>query len=299
MNNSEAIILGLRNMDLAALQIFRTVVAEGGIARAATKLHRVQSNVTTRVKQLEASLGVELFVRDGKRLVLSPAGKVLLDYAERILHLAGEAKQAVKSEEPSGRLRVGSMESTAASRLPPVLSAYHKHYSAVRLELATGTTMALIRGVLSYELDAAFVADPVNSAELETLQVFEEELVIVTHRDHAPVRSARDMAGKTLLAFETGCAYRKRLEEWLAAADTVPQQVLELGSYHAILACVAAGTGVAVVPRSVVELHRTARGVDIHPLPARLGKARTLLIWRRNYDSAALRALVGQLQPGR
>ena len=83
-------------MDLAALEIFRTVVEAGGITRAATRLHRVQSNVTTRIRQLEQSLGVELFLRDGKRMVLTPAGQTLFDYARRILQLSDEARHPVQ-----------------------------------------------------------------------------------------------------------------------------------------------------------------------------------------------------------
>ena len=113
-------------MDLAALTIFRAVVRENGVTRAAAKLNRVQSNVTTRIKQLEEQLGTELFVRDGRRLVLTPAGETLLPYAERLLALADEARHAVKDAHPSGRLRLGTMESVAATRLPGLLAQYHQ-----------------------------------------------------------------------------------------------------------------------------------------------------------------------------
>src|ERR671924_1491037 len=92
MNNNDNSHLGVRPMDLADLHIFRSVVQAGGITRAAEKLNRVQSNVTTRVRQLEAELGVDLFIRNGKRLHLSPAGQLLLDYADRLLDLAREAR---------------------------------------------------------------------------------------------------------------------------------------------------------------------------------------------------------------
>lgn len=118
-------------MDLAALAIFRAVVHENGVTRAAAKLNRVQSNVTTRIKQLEEELGAPLFVRDGRRLVLTPAGETLLPYAERLLALADEARHAVREDRPHGRLRLGAMESTAASRLPPVLARYHQTWPDV------------------------------------------------------------------------------------------------------------------------------------------------------------------------
>src|SRR5262245_10883722 len=105
-------------MDLGDLRIFVAVAREGGITRAAERLHRVQSNITTRVRQLEQELGVALFIRSGKRLHLAPAGQVLLGYAERLIDLAREAREAVQDAMPRGPFRLGAMESTAAVRLP-------------------------------------------------------------------------------------------------------------------------------------------------------------------------------------
>src|SRR5262245_45502565 len=144
-------------MDLADLRIFRSVVEEGGITRAAAKLNRVQSNVTTRVRQLEEELGVDLFIREGKRLHLSPTGKLLLDYADRLLDLAQEARDAMHDGEPRGLLRLGAMESTAAVRLPEPLSTFHRRYPQVRLELQTRQIQQLSAAVMAGELDAALV----------------------------------------------------------------------------------------------------------------------------------------------
>src|SRR3954469_10817570 len=105
----------LIKMDLSDLRIFTAVVREGGVTRAAEKLKRVQSNVTTRIRQLEEDLGVDLFLREGKRLHLAPAGQVLLGYADRLLALAEEARGAIRDPRPRGLFRLGAMESTAAS----------------------------------------------------------------------------------------------------------------------------------------------------------------------------------------
>src|SRR5262244_2789700 len=166
-------------MDLADLHVFRTVVDAGGITRAAERLHRVQSNVTTRIKLLEQELGVALFLREGRRLQLAPAGKALLGYAERILALAAEATEAVQDGRPRGVLRLGAMESTAAVRLPRPLTVFHARYPAVSVELTTGDTASLAPRVLAGALDAALVAEPVSDPRLETLPVYDEELVIV------------------------------------------------------------------------------------------------------------------------
>ncbi len=146
-------------MDLSDLRIFSAVVREGGVTRAAERLHRVQSNVTTRIRQLEEDLSVALFIREGKRLHLAPAGQVLLDYADRLLALADEARGAVQDTRPRGMFRLGAMESTAAVRLPGLLSEYHRRHPGVILELRTGNPQVLGSAILAGDLDAALVAE--------------------------------------------------------------------------------------------------------------------------------------------
>src|SRR6185295_16912749 len=107
---------------------------------AAAKLNRVQSNVTTRVKQLEEQLGTALFLRQSRGLVLSAEGRLLLEYADQLLRLSTEAESALRKGSPRGTLRIGTLESTAAARLPPVLSRYHRAYPQVHIELANGTS---------------------------------------------------------------------------------------------------------------------------------------------------------------
>ena len=278
-------------MDLVALQIFKAVAEAGGITRAAARLHRVQSNVTTRVKQLEASLGAQLFHRRRRRLELSAEGRTLLAYAERLLALSSEARAALRSGAPRGVLRIGSLESTAATRLPPVLSRYHLAYPEVRLELVTGTSGALVGKVLSEDVEAAFVAEPFTAQGLETQPAFSEELVLIAPKGCAAIRGAKDAAHLTVLAFAAGCSYRLRLESWLGRAGVSPERVMEYGSYHAIVACVAAGSGIAVVPRSVIRALRPEREVRIHSLPKEIAASTTRLVWRQGHRSAALDAL--------
>jgi DNA-binding transcriptional LysR family regulator len=278
-------------MELSDLRIFKAVAEQGGITRAAQSLHRVQSNVTTRVKQLEQRLGTRLFNRQGRRLVLSSEGRLLLEYAERLLELSSQAQAALKGHAPQGVLKIGALESTAATRLPVVLARYHREYPAVRLELVTATSAALIDKVLREDLEAAFVAEPFPARNLQAVHVFTEELVVITARDHPRVRSAADLAQRTLLAFTTGCAYRRRLEAWLGRSKIAPDRVMEYGSYHAIVACTAAGAGIAVVPRSVLRATGMDAQVAAHPLPAKIAEAKTMLVWRRGNESVPLAAL--------
>lgn len=277
-------------MELSDLRIFRAVVQEGGIGGAARKLHRVPSNVTTRIRQLEASVGVQLFVREKQRLVLSRSGQALLEYAERLLDLSEQARAALTGATPSGVLKLGALESTTASRLPGILSAYHAAYPDVRVELTTGTNDALTAAVRERRVEAAFVAETPADDGLAHQAAFAERLVLIASSDHPPIRRPHDAAGDSVIAFPNGCAYRRVLQRWLGEQRIASIRVLELASYHAIVACVASGTGIALVPESVLDTVQHA-AVSRHRLPRVHADVVTPLIWRANDQSPALAGL--------
>lgn len=277
-------------MDLSDLRIFIAVVREGGVTRAAQRLHRVQSNVTTRIRQLEIDLGVALFIREGKRLHLAPAGQILLDYAERLLDLADQARDAVQSPEPRGSFRLGAMESTAAVRLPPLLSLYHRRYPDVVIELRTGNPEVLAGAILAGQLDAALVAEPVAEALFEKMPAFDEELVIVAAADHPPI-GKKGGVPQSMIAFERGCPHRKRLENWYAERGELPKRTIELTSYHAMLGCAVAGMGAALLPMSVLTIFPERKRLSIHRLSRGEDRLMTALIWRKGAVSPKVRAL--------
>jgi DNA-binding transcriptional LysR family regulator len=238
-----------------------------------------------------------LFHRDRQRLHLSPTGELLRDYADRLIRLSEEARAVVSGARPQGLLRLGALESTAASRLPRLLADYHRLYPDVRLELTTGTNDFLLRAVADRQLDAAFAAEcPARS--LAHVPVFRERLVVISSPDHSPIRRARDVKSASLIAFPDGCAYRRVLQRWLGADSLIAKGMLELGSYHAIVACVAAGTGIALVPESVLDT-MPQTPVLRHAIPRALAEIRTPLVWREGEISPpvlALRSLVSSLK---
>jgi DNA-binding transcriptional LysR family regulator len=277
-------------MDLSDLRIFCAVVREGSVTRAAERLHRVQSNVTTRIRQLEEDLSVALFVREGKRLHLAPAGQVLLGYADRLLGLADEARGAVQDAKPRGTFRLGAMESTAAVRLPALLSQYHRRHPGVVLELRTGNPKVLGSAILAGELDAALVAEPIADAPFEKTFAFDEELVIVAPQNHPPI-GRKGALPRTIIVFEHGCPHRKRLEDWYAARHEMPERTIELASYHAMLGCVVAGMGISLIPKSVLTTFPEQKRLSVHRLVRKENCAQTVLIWRKGAGSANIGAL--------
>ncbi len=277
-------------MNFADLQVFKSVVDEGGVIKAASKLHRVPSAVTTRIKQLEASMGVQLFHRDKQRLHLSPAGALLLDYADRLIQLSDEARDVVSGSMPRGVLKLGALESTTASRLPPILAAFHGRFPQVRLELLTGTNDALLGQLAERRLDAAFTAEAPPERAFEHIPVFAERLTLISSPDHPPIKRPRDVEGCSLIAFPEGCAYRRVLQRWLGRDSLATFRVLDLSSYHAIVACVTAGTGIALMPESVLDAMPQA-SVRRHPIAKAQAQLTTPLVWRRGEISPSVLAL--------
>lgn len=183
------------------------------------------------------------------------------------------------------------MESTAASRLPKILSLYHARFPNVHIHLETGTAGGLSRRLLSNEIDVAFVAEPLTTGDVVAEPVFEEQLVLVTPPSFSSLRSRQQIHGATIVAFEEGCAYRWHLQEWLNDENIQPNNVLSVGSYLAMLACVSAGTGYAVVPKSVLDMVASEGEFRWHKLPKRFSRIKTLLVWRESFNSPKLNAL--------
>jgi len=283
-------------VDLTQLEIFRAIAEEGSITAAADRLHRVPSNISTRLRQLEEELGSELFRREKLRLHITDSGRTLLDYARRILALADEAKQSISGQHPQGIFTLGAIESTAAVRLPPLISHYHQRWPQVELDLSTGPSGEMIDGVLSGQYSAAFVDGPPRHPLLEGIPVFQEELVLIGALNHPAVMDAASISGSTIYAFRANCSYRRLFENWFARDNAVPGKIFEMESYHGILACVSAGAGLALIPASMLENMPGRSSVQAWPLSGGMGNIQIWLMWRKGSHSANLEAMVGMLQ---
>jgi DNA-binding transcriptional LysR family regulator len=282
-------------MEMRQLQIFCAVAEHGSFTAAAEKVHTVQSNVTMRVKELEAELNQQLFVRQKSGVSLTSAGLTFLEYARRILQLTDESRHALMdTATPAGLLRLGSMETTAAIRLPRILAKYRKSYPQVQLSLSTGTTSELIKAVEGHKLDGAFVGGYHQNASLEQEQLFAEELVLVSSDEHESLSALVErMPQQTVLAFRSGCFYRSTLENWFYQVGLVPNQILELGTLDGILSCVGAGMGVTLLPRAVAEDYGSRYAIRCHRLPAEFANVSTYFIRRKDtFSTSAIRALI-------
>ena len=282
-------------MESVSLRFFEAVARLGAMSRAAEALNTVQSNVTARIKALEEELGVALFRRHSRGVALTSAGERLLPYALKSVHLMTEARRSVLDEGlPQGRLSLGSLETTAALRLSPVLSRYGSKYPDVDLSLRVGANDELIRRVLDYEIDGAFVCGPVEHPQLTSSVAFREELVIASP---ANVSLAGHLAaGCRILVKGNGCAYRNRLDALLAQMGIREVTRLEFGTLDAIIGCLEGGLGITLLPRSLLQIAADAGRVRLTDLSPEVAHVQTLFIRRRDTGQfSALSALLAEL----
>lgn len=262
-------------MQLKSLRIFMAVAETGSFVAAAERLHTVQSNVTAHIKKLETELGAQLIDRNGRARPTS-AGLALWDYAERMLQAHDEALALFRGDRPvGGRLRIGAMETTAALRLPPLLAAFHAEHPAVDIRLSTGPTADLTAGLLEGRFDCVFVAGRLPHPRLHLHKAFSERLVLVSAQPLERLPAAEHLVSSTFLAFRQGCSYRQRIELLLASCGVSAVRIMEFGTLDAMLGCVAAGMGYALLPQSTVEAQRYRFVIHSLELPDAIGRVET------------------------
>ncbi|MGV2882385.1 LysR family transcriptional regulator [Paenibacillus taichungensis] len=285
-------------MDIQLLKVFYTTAQEGSISKAANKLNFAQSNVTHKIQQLEADLQTQLFYRHNRGITLTPSGQILVPYAEKILHVILEARSTVSdSAVPSGLLQIGSVETTAAVRLPALLTQYHTNYPSVAISLITGPSDKQLEAILHYELNGAFVSGPVEHPDLVQEEVVTEELVLVTSVSHPPIASIHDMELRTLLVFFEGCSYRSRFNQLLQEEGLVPVSLMEFGSLETIIGCVGAGLGISLLPRSfIIEAEQQGR-IKCYEIPNKYSLLKTVFVRRKDaLVTPALAAFLSEMR---
>lgn len=282
------------DMDLSDLKKFEAVARLGSMNRAAAALNTVQSNMTARIRKLEDELGAPLFVRSAKGVDLTPAGERLLPYARRLANLSEEAARAVRDDgDPGGPLVLGSLETTAALRLSPLIAGFADRFPEVDLSLQTGTSCELVEKVLQNAIEGAFVCGPVDHPSLIEDVFFTEDLVLLTPPDIAHIEAAFSGNETRIIVLRLGCSYRLILEGMLARRGIVNVRAMEFGTLETIIACVGAGLGITLLPKAMIGPVWQDGRVALHTLPPEESRVDTVFIRRRDsHQSASLAAFL-------
>lgn len=270
-------------MESNDLRIFHEVAVEGNITKAAQKLGYVQSNVTARIKNLEEELGMPLFYRQ-RGMVLTPAGEKLLPYSEKILNLFEEAKKTLcDTSEPSGRLAIGANYLASSINLPKVLSKYHKKYPKVELSLLTAGTEELIKKVLSFQLDGAFIkSSTFKEKNFVSELVYEEKLVVITPPE---IKELQEAYHEPFLMNAAGCPNRELLMNFLKAKGIHDVRYIEFNNLESIINGVISGLGASFVPEASIKQYEAAGLLRCFSVPKQYSVVCTVFI--RHKDSAA------------
>lgn len=273
-------------MELRQLIIFRTLAQTLNFTRTARMLNYVQSNVTAQIQSLETELGVRLFDRLGKRVILTDAGQQLLPYVEHVLEDVDALRAAVSTKhDPVGVLTVSAPETLCTYRLPKLLHLVNRQHPHLRVHFRPNPIADLRKCVSEGLLDLAFVLEePIHSTQLMVKALLEEPIQVVAAPSHPFATREHveplDMESETILLTESGCGYRALFEHTLAEAGVQPMMVTEFSSVEAIKQCVMVGMGIAVLPQMAIQAEVEEGRMVILPW-TRPMQVTTQMIWHR------------------
>ncbi|MGB5867670.1 MAG: LysR family transcriptional regulator [Arcobacteraceae bacterium] len=262
-------------MDSNLLKVFVTVAQEKSVTLGAKKLGFAQSNVTSRIKQLEKSVGFPLFHRVPKGVLLTAEGEKLYEHGIEIVKKVENAILDMQNIQEQQKLIVGSTDCNAAVRISPFLVKLHEDYPNMQLELLTGTTRDVINMVLNYKVDIAFISGEPKSDDIMVLKRYEEEVAILEPKDES--------CPNVILSFKEGCAYDEFLKDYYVQKGEKIEKSLAFGSLETILACVKSGMGKTLLPTNLVEKLGFSEELRITKLDKQTAYIPTCLVCRKNY----------------
>ncbi len=292
-------------MELRHLATFRTLASTLNFTQTAALLGYVQSSVSAQIQELEAELGVVLFDRLNKRVILTDEGQRLLVYAEKLLSLAEEARTALSVHtEPAGAVTISAPETLCTYRLPPVLHQFRATFPHIQVHFRPLSVPELRRSVLEGRVDVAFLLEePLRAAGLIVEPLLREPLLVLSSPEHPLTQCIRvtpaDLEGEPVLLTEVGCSYRNLFKRTLAKAGVYPTTNLEMSSVEAIKQCVMLGMGITVLPAVAVQAEVAQGRLVALPWSEPGFEVVTQLIWHREkWQSPALKAFLSLMREG-
>jgi DNA-binding transcriptional LysR family regulator len=285
-------------MELKNLKSFVAVAEQLSFTRAARLLHLSQSALTEQIQKLEEELGVSLLTRDRRSVKLTGAGIVFLAEARATLTRAKQAVERVQKAARGeiGRLRIAFVSSAALEIVPGIVVAFRSQFPAVSLDLTNLRTSSQVKALISESIDVGFVRLPLSHDQLTIRVIHREPFVVVLPHGHPLANEAQIRLVQ--LQNEKFVAYGRRwapgfydaVIQMCTREGFSPEIVQETGEMYTAIALVAAGVGIAILPRSVVLAQ--PRNVLIKPLPASTGLSEIAIAVRRFENSSLVESFV-------
>jgi DNA-binding transcriptional LysR family regulator len=291
-------------MELHQLEAFETLIQRRSFTRAAEALHLTQPAVTRQIAGLEAELHTRLFDRLGRTVQPTTAGEALHRYAEPILRVLSEARQAVADVRSGtgGRLTIGASSTLATYVLPPILREFRAANRAVDISVHTGVSAAVLAMVRAGEVDAGLVTADVSDPLLEVTVLAEYETCVVVPSGHPfdgrETVSVMELEGSSFILMESGTNLRSYVDRVLGAAGVDEQVMMELDNVEAIKRMIEAGLGISLLPRVAVNTEVDAGRLCALRLTDIAQPGRTIKVVRRRdrFEHQALKAMLALLQ---
>ncbi len=246
------------DVPLVPLRTFHLVVVHQGLNRAARALGITQPAVTQQIRRLEGALGLRLFHRAGRRLVLTEAGQTLESFAGRIFHLVDAARDALEgaSALQTGHLKIGASRTAGAYYVADLIDRFKRRYPGVKVSLSVGNSQMILAGIRDFTLHAGLIAGLPDDAQLVSRPLIRDRMVVVLPPDHRLARksivSILDLRGSPMILREPGSTTRHLIEQAFQAHGVTVEASMELESNEAIKSAVADGLGVAIMAQAAV-----------------------------------------------
>jgi DNA-binding transcriptional LysR family regulator len=283
------------------LQVFYTVARQLSFTKAAEQLFMTQPAVTFQVKQIEEHFNTRLFERSHGRIALTPAGKLVMEYAERILGLSEEMDKRVSelTGAISGPLLLGASTTIAEFILPQVLGEFKARHPQVQTHMTVANSETIEERVADHTLDIGLIESPSQLPSLHTEACCEDELVMVCAPGHKLAGLAhvtpRQIAGEPFISRESGSGTRDFSDQYFKQAGIAPEDlniVMELGSPEAIKGVVETGIGVAIMSRATIAKELKLGLVAAIALQPTLIRTLSLVCPREKFRSKLLSTFV-------
>lgn len=228
-------------MEIRQLKAFLAIAEAKTFTAGARRVNVTQAAISMQIRQLEEEVGLQLFTRTPRRVIMTEAGEYLLNRARKILreHDTALAEIAEVAGAEHGRLRIGSASAEFASQqLPKILQNLRTKYPHGDLSVSAGTSQTLVDKIMHGEIDIAFVSLPVDNSSITTDLLFSDEIVAIAHPSHPNANekfiSAAALAGEKLILGERGGNTRRMIDDFFNAANVRPNVVMELSRQEAI-----------------------------------------------------------------
>lgn len=278
-------------MDINQLRTFQAVAYTGSVTAAAKQLHRAPSSITTRIHQLEEAFEQPLFLRIRNRLTPSPAGERLLHQVDQLIAMFDRIQRMMHESKQSDHISLGALDVALDTCLPTAIGKVRARFPKSRLFVRQAPSEILRDELINKRLDVVLNDGPIEAEGIISQYAYSERLVLVTDSHQPTITRSSELEGLDIYGFQRNCSYRLKLDEWLREGGLTSSNIIEMESYHVILACVSGGTGAAWVPEAYLNTIKDRSAIKVHDL-GEAGNTDLYFSWRENEDALLLQALI-------